>query len=174
MVNPLYDSLIGKYARHSTPFLHLLNGKTINHDTFVKMSGRYANAICKMGLSPGDRVAVQVKKSPESLAVFAACVQAGLIYLPLNTDYTPNEVSFFIENSQAKLFICEVCKEYELFKIAKRKGAILETINSEGEGTFVDKTKEEFDSFKTVYRDGEDLVALLYTSGTTGKPRARC
>ena len=123
------------------------------------MSGRYANTICKLGLSPGDRVAVQVKKSPESLAVYAACVQAGLIYLPLNTAYTANEVSYFVENSQAKLFICEVCKEHELIKIAEREGAILETINSEGEGTFVNKSKKESESFKTIDRDGEDLVA---------------
>ena len=135
------------------------------------MSGRYANAICKMGLLPGDRVAVQVKKSPESLSVYAACVQSGLIFLPLNIAYTPKEVSFFIGDSEAKLFICEVCKENELKKIVEREGAILETINSEGEGTFADKARKESDSFKTVERDGEDFVALLYTSGTTGKPK---
>ena len=107
MSNPLYETLFGKYAGQSTTFICLPDGKKISHDSFIRMAGRYANALSEIGLSVGERVAVQIDKSPESLAVYAACVQSGLVYLPLNTGYTPAEVSYFIENSGAKIFICQ-------------------------------------------------------------------
>ncbi len=92
MSNPLYDTLFGKHAGQTTPFLHLENGKTINHNSFIRIAGRYANALTQLGLSVGDRVAVQIDKSPEALAVYAACVQSGLVYLPLNPAYTAHEI----------------------------------------------------------------------------------
>ena len=171
MSNPLYETLFGKYAGHSTTFLYLPDGKTISHDSFIRMAGRSANALSKMGLAVGDRVAVQVDKCPEALAVYAACVQSGLVYLPLNAAYTPAEVSYFIENSGAKLFICQSSKEDELVAVAEKCGALLETFNADGTGSFTELTRNKDDSFKTVERDGEDLVALLYTSGTTGRSK---
>ena len=168
MSNPLFDTLFGKHAGQSTPFLHLENGKTINHDSFIFMAGRYANALTQMGLSVGDRVAVQTDKSPEALAIYAACVQSGMVYLPLNPAYTPQEVLYFVENSGAKLFICRGVKEQELIPVAEKTGALLETLNADGTGTFAELAQKLSDSFNTVEREGEDLVALLYTSGTTG------
>ena len=171
MSNPLYDTLFGIHAGHYTPFLQLENGKTISHDAFIKTAGRYANALCRIGLSVGDRVAVQIEKSPEALAVYAACVQAGLIYLPLNPAYTPNEVSYFIENSGAKLFICQGLKRDELVDVADQSETLLETLNADGTGSFIDQAQQMPDSFSTVDREGNDLVALLYTSGTTGRSK---
>ena len=69
MSNPLYETLFGKYFGYTTTFLLLPNGKTISHDSFIRMAARSANALSEMGLSVGDRVAVQIDKSPEALAV---------------------------------------------------------------------------------------------------------
>jgi len=171
MSNPLYDTLFGKHAGQTTPFLHLENGKTINHDSFIRIAGRYANALTQLGLSVGDRVAVQIDKSPEALAVYAACVQSGLVYLPLNPAYTAHEVLYFVENSGANLFIGRGAKEDELVPVAKQSGALLKTLNADGTGTFADHSQKMSDSFNTVDRDGDDLVALLYTSGTTGRSK---
>ena len=171
MSNLLYETLFGKYLGHPTIFLLLPNGKTISHDSFIRMTARSANALSEMGLSVGERVAVQIDKSPEALAIYAACVQSGLVYLPLNVAYTPAEVSYFIEDSGTKFFICQGSKKDDLAAVAGKSGAMLETLNSDGTGTFTDLTRNKDDSYNTVERDGEDLVALLYTSGTTGRSK---
>ena len=91
MANPLFDRLFGIHAGKSTPFLHLPDGQVLTHTAFLDMAARLANALTGLELEPGDRVAVQVEKSPEALALFAACAQTGLIFLPLNTAYTTTE-----------------------------------------------------------------------------------
>ncbi|NOX42017.1 MAG: malonyl-CoA synthase [Alphaproteobacteria bacterium] len=171
MANPLYDHLFAPHAGKPTPFLHLLNGKTISHDEFIQMAGRFANAMTQMGLVPGDRVAIQVEKSPEALAIYAACIQAGLVFLPLNTAYTPTEVSYFIENSGAKLFVCTRGHKKELAGAIKNTDVVLETLNAEGSGTFLAHARDKSEVFTPVGRKGQDLAALLYTSGTTGRSK---
>ena len=72
MPNPLYDALFARHAAQDTPFLHLPDGRTITHGQFIDTASRYANAFTSKGLVPGDRVAVQVGKSPDALALYAA------------------------------------------------------------------------------------------------------
>ena len=96
MSNLLYDSLLGCHAGVGKPFLTFANGGQISYDAFLRMASRFANVIKAAGLAAGDRLAVQVEKSAEALAVYAACVQRGVIFLPLNTAYKPAELDDFI------------------------------------------------------------------------------
>ena len=107
MANPLYDGLFGIHAGKSTPFLYLPDGDVITHQAFLATGAQIANVLAEACLKPGDRVAVQVEKSPEALALCAACAQAGLVFLPLNTAYTVDELRYFIENSGAALIVCD-------------------------------------------------------------------
>ena len=107
MNNPLYDNLFGVHSENDDPFLYLLDGKTITYRQFLATSGRIASALVELGLEPGDCVAIQVEKSPEMLNMYAACAQAGLVFLPLNPSYTVAELEYFIENSEARLIICD-------------------------------------------------------------------
>ena len=132
------------------------------------MTGRTANTLSDMNLSIGDRVAVQIEKSPEALAIYAACVQSGLVYLPLNVAYTPSEVSYFIEDSGAKVLICQDSPEVHTINSKIKSVLSIETLNSDGTGSFTELMRDRGDFFYTVNRDYEDIVALLYTSGTTG------
>ena len=125
------------------------------------MAGRYANTLLSLGLYKGDRVAIQVDKSPDSLAIYAACVQSGLVFLPLNISYTPNEVKFFLEDRQARLFIGKNSNKNELFDISKKLGVIFETLDSAGSGSFADKSRKMPDSFITRDCNFEDLVAWM-------------
>ena len=127
MANPLYDQLFGTHAGKDTPFLFLPDGTTLSHSAFLQQAAQIANAVTGLGLSAGDRVAVQVEKSPEALALYAACVQAGLIFLPLNTAYTEDELAYFIENSGASLIVCDDSRQSGLSAIASRLGAQVET-----------------------------------------------
>ena len=88
MANTLYDALFGKHAGQETPFLFLPDGQTLTHRTFLEQAAQIAHVLTSVGLAPGDRVAAQIQKSPEALALYAACVQAGVVFLPLNTAYT--------------------------------------------------------------------------------------
>jgi len=171
MANPLYDALFARHADKSTPFLHLSGGEIIRHNDFVQMAGRFANTLTQMGLVRGDRVAIQVEKSPQALAIYAACIQAGLVFLPLNTAYTPAEVTYFIENSGAKLFVCRGSKKRKLAEAIQHTGVLLETLNAEGSGTFPAFARRNSGTFEPVDCGPRDLAALLYTSGTTGRSK---
>ncbi len=94
MANPLYDTLFGRHAGKDTTFLILPDGARITHAEFLATAARIAGHLTALGLSPGDRLAAQVAKSPEALALYAACVQAGVVFLPLNTAYTASEVTY--------------------------------------------------------------------------------
>lgn len=171
MTNPLYDELFGKHRGCNTVFLQLANGHTISHDEFLKISAQYAHAFKKIGLTAGDRLAVQVEKSPQCLAIYAACAQSGIVFLPLNTGYTASEIAYFIENSGARLVICDDTKFIDLNPIATAQNASIETLNIDGSGSLADKAQLEPEAFTTVERTQNDLAAILYTSGTTGRSK---
>ncbi len=171
MANPLYDELFGIHEGKTTPFLHLPDGQTLTHAAFLAMAGRIAHSITGLGLQPGDRVAAQIEKSPEALALYAACAQAGLVFLPLNTAYTAGELEYFIDNSGAALVVCDGARAGEIGAMAAKLGAKLETLNADGSGSLTDKAAAQPERFATVPRSGDDLAAFLYTSGTTGRSK---
>lgn len=171
MANPLYDGLFGIHAGKTTSFLRLPSGQVITHQDFLATGAQIANVMMQIGLKPGDRVAVQVEKSPEALALYAACAQAGLVFLPLNTAYTVDELGYFIENSGASLIVCDAGSEAKLGDIANALGARIETLDADGSGTLMDQAYVMPVSFPTVDRQGDDLAAFLYTSGTTGRSK---
>ena len=171
MKNPLYDNLFGVHAENDDPFLYLIDGKTITYRQFLAASGRIANTLVGKGLEPGDCVAIQVEKSPEMLNIYAACAQAGLVFLPLNPSYTVDELKYFIENSEARLIICDEKNIDDLTTIAQKFDILIETLNQDSTGSIIEKAKSSPEDFETVARSKDDLAALLYTSGTTGKSK---
>jgi acetyl-CoA synthetase len=171
MNNPLYDNLFGVHLGNDAPFLYLLDGQIITYRNFLAKSGRIANTLVELGLEPGDRVAIQVEKSPEMLNIYAACAQAGLVFLPLNPSYTVNELKYFIENSEARLIICDEKNKENFTIISQKLGVLVETLNNDSTGSIIDKAASSPEYFETVARSKNDLAAMLYTSGTTGKPK---
>ncbi|GGB59993.1 malonyl-CoA synthase [Roseibium aquae] len=171
MTNPMYDRLFGRHTGKETPFLRQADGAILTYDAFLRQAARFAHVLVDAGLQPGDRLAAQIEKSPEALALYAACVQAGVIFLPLNTAYTAGEMSYFIENSGAACVVCDPARSATLEPLAAGLGANVETLSGEGTGTLMNKAASKPFTFGTVARSGEDLAALLYTSGTTGRSK---
>ncbi|MGB5837374.1 MAG: malonyl-CoA synthase [Albidovulum sp.] len=171
MANLLYDTLFGRHVGKPTPFLYLPNGMTLTHGAFLQMVARYAHAMTGAGLVPGDRLAAQIDKSPEALAVYAACAQTGVIFLPLNTGYTASELDYFIGNSGAKLVLVTDKVAAALAPVAAAYGATLHSLNHDGTGSFPDLAEGQPEAFETVSRAPDDLAAFLYTSGTTGRSK---
>ncbi|MGB5862926.1 MAG: malonyl-CoA synthase [Sulfitobacter sp.] len=170
MKNPLYDILFAPYAGKESPFLYLPAGSVITHGQFVMRAAQLAHALCSFGVDTGDRVVVQVEKCPDMLALYAACAQMGAVFLPLNTAYTSPELGYFLQDSGAKLLIADPARAEELGQIAAASGAALVTLSATG-GTLSARANVQPGTFETVTRDEEDLAALLYTSGTTGRSK---
>ncbi|WP_370228641.1 malonyl-CoA synthase [Cognatishimia sp.] len=166
MANPLYDALFGRHAQNPDTFLILPDGREISYQSFVAQAAGYAQAITDLGLKPGDRLAIQVEKSAQALALIAGCIQAGIVFLPLNTGYTVEELRYFVENSGARLVVCDAAKAQDIAQI----GVPVETINADGDGSLSQKAAG-ITQFATVARSGDDLAAFLYTSGTTGRSK---
>ena len=171
MTNPLYDALFAPHEGKTTPFLHLRDGTTVSHGVFLQEVDSTANALVSLGVAPGDRVAMHVIKSRQALALYAACVKSGAVFLPLNTAYTPRELEYFVGDSGAALFVCDPAEEAELRDIAAQTGAQLKTLGANGEGSLTDLVAAQQADFTAVARDKDDLAALLYTSGTTGRSK---
>ena len=171
MTNPLYDALFAPHEGNSASFLHLADGTTVTYGAFLGEVGQTANALRELGVAPGDRVAVHVTKSPQALALYAACIKAGAVFLPLNTAYTPRELDYFVGDSGAALFVCDPGEEDALKAIAAETGAVLKTLGGNGKGTLTDMVAAQDTSFETCQRGADDLAALLYTSGTTGRSK---
>ena len=171
MANVLYDALFAPHQSNTNVFLHLKDGGKFTYEAFLRLAAQYAHVIRDTGLQPGDRLAVQIAKSPQALAVYAACVRSGVIFLPLNTAYTPAEVEYFVENSGASLLLCDAGSAEGLAEIAARNEAALMTLNADGGGSFAQAAEDKPTDFETADRAADDLAAFLYTSGTTGRSK---
>lgn len=171
MPNPLYDQLFARHAGSERTFLKLKDASSVTYKAFLETASQLAHSLVAAGLVPGDRVAVQIDKSTKALALYAAAAQAGLVFLPLNTAYTPDELAYFVDNSGAKLLICDPDRTATLSAIAARFGAAILTLDAAGQGTLWDDAQARPTHFETVERSGEDLAAFLYTSGTTGRSK---
>ena len=171
MANHLYDAAFGRHADSARDFLILPGGARLTHAAFLAQAARYAHALNAAGLEPGDRVALQLAKTPEMLAVIAGAVQAGVVFLPLNTAYTAAEMAYFVGNSGAKLLLCDAARADDLAPVAAESGARLLTLDAGDRGTFADLARGREEPFPTVARGPDDLAAFLYTSGTTGRSK---
>jgi malonyl-CoA/methylmalonyl-CoA synthetase len=171
MNNLLYETLFDRHADSKATFLHLQDETRVSYRDFLAMAARIANSLAELGVKPGDRIAAQVAKSQEALALYAACARAGFVFLPLNTAYTVEELGYFIENSGASLVICDEKMRSSLLPVCEGLGTRLSTLNADGTGELARIAQSASSAFETAHRSGEDLAAFLYTSGTTGRSK---
>jgi malonyl-CoA/methylmalonyl-CoA synthetase len=155
-----------------TPFLLLPDGGTVSYADVVARTGRLANLFASLGVEPGDRIAAQTDKSVDALLVYLAALRAGAVYLPLNPDYTPAEVAYFLGDAEPALFLCRPETEHALRGICEELGVPnLLTLGADGGGTLTEAAAGQAEEFQDVDRAEDDLVAILYTSGTTGRSK---
>ena len=151
--------------------IETLDGQRITYGDLIAFSGRLANVLVARGVKPGDRVAVQVEKSVPNLVLYLATVRAGAVYLPLNTAYTLNELDYFITDAEPSLVVCDPSKVDGIKAIAAKVGAKVETLGADGKGSLTEAAMTAKPEFTTVARANDDLAAILYTSGTTGRSK---
>ena len=135
-------------------------------------SARVANCLLSMGLESGDRVTVQVEKSPQMLFLYLGVLRAGLVFHPLNTAYTEDELAYFLGDAAPRLVVCDPGR-LALFKTLQQRCNIphMLTLDKLGQGDLADTVKAHRTDFNDTARAPEDMAALLYSSGTTGRPK---
>jgi len=162
----------GAAHRGEKPALIKPDGRFIKYDTLFEHAGRYAALLAAMGIKPGERVAVQLEKSSAAIALYLGCLSAGVVYLPLNTAYTPAEIGYFLEDSEAALLVCEPDRRAEMAAVAKCR---VETLHGyaerDDEGSLVEALNNILSPAAPVRRRPDDLACLCYTSGTTGRSK---
>lgn len=169
----LYTRLSASFATApDRRFAELPDGTIISYGDLERRSAAYANTLTHLGVTVGDRVAVQAEKSIEMLLLYLGCVRAGAIFLPLNTAYTAGELDYFMRDAEPALFVCAFDKLEAISALGKRAG-VPRVIALEGTGgeTLADLAHDASTSFQTVERGNDDLAAILYTSGTTGRSK---
>jgi len=156
----------------ASPLLILDGGRELSYGEAERTCARFAAFLAGLGLVPGDRVAVQVEKSPEALLLYLACLRAGLVYLPLNSAYQEGEVGYFLENAEPGAVVAQPRSLPWLEPLAARLGIRhVFSLDEHGAGSLVEAARGAPESFPAVARRADDLAAILYTSGTTGRSK---
>jgi malonyl-CoA/methylmalonyl-CoA synthetase len=133
-----------------------------------RQSARFAGFLSRLGVKPGDRVTAQVEKSPEALCLYLACLRAGFVYQPLNPAFHPAELEYFLRDAEPAAVVCDPAREAS---IRPMTNARVLTLDADGHGSLAEESRGASEDFPTVPRGGDDLAALLYSSGTTGVPK---
>ena len=148
------------------------DGLYYSWDDLERATAMMANLLQSLGIPAGSRVAVQVEKSPEALFLYLATIKAGYVYLPLNTAYQAAEIEYFIQNAEPAVMICSSKNFSWVSKIAFKSGTRhVFTLDDNRTGTLLERAAAQSDRFKTIACSDDDLAAILYTSGTTGRSK---
>jgi len=155
----------GRPADGSTRFLEVPGGPTLSYDDLDRHAAALAQVLRDAGVAPGDRVAVQVEKSPTAVALYLACLHRGAVFLPVNTAYGEEELAYLLDDAEPAVTVLDPAR-----RPVGAHGAVL-TLDAAGAGSLADAAAGQAGEPRDVTRAASDPAALLYTSGTTGRPK---
>ena len=168
------------YARFHEVFKHRLNqtllvtdsGDDYRYADIESESARLAGFLAAAGAVPGDRISVQVAKTPQALCLYLACLRGGFVFHPLNMDYRAGELEYFFSDAEPAVVVCDSGNLDLIGPLAQQLSIPrLFTLDEDGSGTLADRSLDTDDDPVIVRRNKHDMAALLYSSGTTGKPK---
>ena len=172
MSGNLFDLIRARMPAPDARFLETQDGRVWTYGDMLARSGQIANILTLRGVEPGDRVAVQTEKSAEAIMLYLATLRAGAVYLPLNTAYTLAELDYFIGDAEPRLIVCDPTKQASLQELATKHGIeAIDTLDANGKGSLPAAADKAPPAFADVPREDDDLAAILYTSGTTGRSK---
>ena len=173
MSHNLFETFATKMReRADADFITTREGRRYSYTDALSISAKLASALTELGVKQGDRVAVQVDKSPEAILLYLACLRIGGVYLPLNTGYTGDEIRYFLNDAEPALFVCRPKIEEEARALAAETGCpAVATLGSAADGSLMEATSAATPREDIVALGERDLAAILYTSGTTGRSK---
>ncbi|UNZ19912.1 AMP-binding protein [Streptomyces sp. 891-h] len=149
----------------------LPDGRGVTYRETARLVQRIAARLAANGVTPGDRVAVQVDKSPEAVALYLATLQLGGVFLPLNTAYTAAEMEYFLGDAGPRVLVCSPeRRDRYRDRYAERagEGLVVETLGTAGDGSLLEGDGRHREVFEA---SADAPAAILYTSGTTGRSK---
>lgn len=159
-------------ARADDELMSTDSGAVYSYGDIDRLSRRLASMLDDAGVRPGERISVQVRKSPQALALYLACLRAGFVFHPLNPAYRPRELEYFLGDAKPTVLVCDPSEEAVVAPLAGTAGVRhVFTLDAHGEGTLTNAARGASDTFPTAVSQPDDLAALLYSSGTTGQPK---
>lgn len=141
-------------------------GRRWTYGALRERVARIAGVLAAQGVQPGDRVAARIAKSPEGLMLYLGVVAAGAVFLPLNPAYTMAEVAYFLSDAEPRLVVCDP----QQAEAVRGLGIPSLTLGADGGGS-LDEAIAVASACEPVARGADDLAAILYTSGTTGRSK---
>ncbi|MBF8269823.1 MAG: matB [Gammaproteobacteria bacterium] len=171
------DNLLSLFkARYKTqldaPCLAYPDGRSWTYGDIDRLTGQFAALLLQEGVTPGDRVVVQVEKSAAAVALYLACLQTGTLYVPLNTAYTANEVAFFLNDAKPRVFVCRPESAAAYTVIIQSAGVQQTLLLGQDESSPAWKAAMQLSPLESVVtRQGQDSACIIYTSGTTGRSK---
>ncbi len=171
MGQSFYDIVARNFpADRSLACIETPDGQSFSYFDLDERSAQMANLLASCGIVPGDRVAVQVEKSPQAVFLYLACLRAGAIYLPINTAYTLEETGYFLDDAEPKIAVCAPARCHEIRSRCPHVPKVF-TLGPSGEGSLMGESRGLATTFPTAALNENDVAAILYSSGTTGKPK---
>ncbi|MDC8758115.1 AMP-binding protein [Janthinobacterium fluminis] len=159
-------------AAGDAAFLDTDTGPGLSYAQMLALTARYANTLERLGVRPGDRLAVQVDKSVQNFCLYLAALRMGAVYLPLNTGYQLGELAYFLEDATPHVFVCAPAGHAAKSALAAQHGvAHTLTLDEDGGGSLSALAAGERDRFATATLAADDIAIIIYTSGTTGRPK---
>ncbi|WP_404379189.1 malonyl-CoA synthase [Caenispirillum salinarum] len=168
----LYQHFRAGWSDPARPLMHTDDGRTATYGDLDGHTAAFGAALKAAGVNKGDRVAVQVEKTPEAVFLYLACQRVGAVYLPLNTAYTLSELEYFLGDAEPVAMICRPKDEADIGGLCQRLGVANVFTLGTGEGSLLDAVaKADTGGFTDEEVGEDDLAAILYTSGTTGRSK---
>ena len=172
MNHNIYAAFAARFPHPDQPCLILADGRAWTYVDIERASAKLANLLLRLGLQRGDRIAVQVDKSPEALVLYLASLRAGTVFLPLNPAYQQQEVAYFLNDARPAAFVCRPQFHAAALSLAAQSGvAHTLVLDENGRGSLIDLAAAESEAFETAEIQPEELASILYTSGTTGRSK---
>jgi len=172
MSNHFFDTIRQSAAPAESLFLTTETGARLTYGGLMDRSAQLANVLAALGVKKGDRVAVQTQKAVDCLTLYLACLRAGAVYLPLNIAYTPAEIAYFAGDAEPRLFVCDPGgRDGIAAALAAMPELRIETLDPAGGGSLQQLADAAGKDFADVAVGADDLAAILYTSGTTGRSK---
>lgn len=169
----LYAAFAAVFAKHGERVaLRTETGEAYRYKDLERESARLGRFLLDAGLAVGDRVSVQVAKSPQALCLYLACLRAGLVFHPLNPAYRQAELEFFLADASPAVVVGDPADLSTLERLcAAAEVPHLYTLDARGGGSLTDGAGSSPADCPVADRADDDLAALLYSSGTTGRPK---
>ncbi len=169
----LFTALRGAFpAALDTIAVETDNGLLYTWRDLDRATAMMANLLDSLDLPKGSRIAVQVEKSVEAMVLYLATLRAGLVFLPLNTAYQSAEVDYFIGNAEPAVVVCTAQNFGWVSRLAFAAGTqSVFTLNDDRTGSLLERAAHCSDQHVVAHKTPDELAAILYTSGTTGRSK---